>query len=989
MEYWLTGGSGGAPANDLCGDAIDIDCGDLLTGTTTDATLDNVGFCGTSNTAPGVWYHYAGTDAQVTVSTCNAGSNYDTKLTVFEGSCASLVCVGGNDDNCSAYSGLLSTVEFTSVAGTDYYILVHGYGIGTGDFELSLDCVIPGDLCGDAIVVGEVTDYPFNTSSFTASGANPGCGGSSNPVDMWFEYIPSANGTADFDLCGSSFDTRLAIWDACGGAALYCNDDACGLQSEILGVSVTAGNSYFVQVGGFGTSTGSGDLTIFLTPSGGTNDDCASATVINEVTDLPFSTTAATAGGDNPGCGGISAPVDIWYEYVPTVTGYANFDLYGSNYDTRLAIWDNCGGTALYCNDDAGGYVQSEITDVPVTAGVSVWVQVGGFSTNTGDGDLTIYVQGQSCATAIAANLGVNNASGSPVWYEYTTAYDGYLEISSLGAGVDTRLYVYSDCAGTLVDDDDDWWGYPPGESFVYIDVNAGETYYIFWDDPYSSDPFTFTMVESFFDVTWEGGTDGDWWNAGNWNPTIPGILSDVTIPAGAANYPTMNWYGAVYSLYVESTPTGDGSFIDDGYLFNYNDDQNGNGTTVERYATTDTWHTYSASVAGEVSEIFHFGSGTGYDVYLLEHNEATNAYTYIVPVTYPLDPYKGWFIWGDGANATPPVSEWTYLQNGTLNTGAFGTVDGLTNSGAGLGWNFLGNPYTSALDWASAYGDAATANVDATVYVYDGTNTQWATWNTSTGGTNGGSQYIAMGQGFFVHVTTPGTGTFVVDNADRVHNGVAYMKADVADIVKLQVSNGQYTDETSVLFRMDATEGFDSQYDAYKLFSQEDGVPQIYTFNEVNCAVNVLPEVQSVPVYVAGVNGESQTIQVVENDNFAYLFLEDLFTGEVADLTAGAYTYNFIEGMNQRFVLHFAPLSTPEELIEVAQIYSYLNEVRVAVSSTANAEYISVYNMAGQLINTVSAKAGLNIIPMDTPGNYLVKVVGQTGVMTEKVFIK
>lgn len=135
------------PSNDLCVNAIPIDCGSTIDGTTVLATFDDVGFCGTSNTAPGVWYTVAGTGQSITVSTCLAAS-YDTKLTVFEGSCGALVCVGGNDDFC----GLRSQVTFNSVLGTTYYVLVHGFSTATGTFTLSTSScpaeisVSPADL---------------------------------------------------------------------------------------------------------------------------------------------------------------------------------------------------------------------------------------------------------------------------------------------------------------------------------------------------------------------------------------------------------------------------------------------------------------------------------------------------------------------------------------------------------------------------------------------------------------------------------------------------------------------------------------------------------------------------------------------------------------------------------------------------------------------------------------------------------------------------
>ena len=54
---------------------------------------------------------------------------------------------GGNDDDATcAFSGLQSSVTWTSVVGETYYIMVHGFSSGTGDFEVSIDCAVPVEL---------------------------------------------------------------------------------------------------------------------------------------------------------------------------------------------------------------------------------------------------------------------------------------------------------------------------------------------------------------------------------------------------------------------------------------------------------------------------------------------------------------------------------------------------------------------------------------------------------------------------------------------------------------------------------------------------------------------------------------------------------------------------------------------------------------------------------------------------------------------------
>ena len=128
----------GVPANDLCENAIEIQCQSLTPGSTLGATADGTDFCGTDNTSPGVWYRFVGIGGVVTLSTCGQAS-FDTKISLFTGSCGNLTCVGGVDDTAGCF-GLTTRFDFFSVLGTTYYILVHGFGNATGTFTLGVAC---------------------------------------------------------------------------------------------------------------------------------------------------------------------------------------------------------------------------------------------------------------------------------------------------------------------------------------------------------------------------------------------------------------------------------------------------------------------------------------------------------------------------------------------------------------------------------------------------------------------------------------------------------------------------------------------------------------------------------------------------------------------------------------------------------------------------------------------------------------------------------
>ncbi len=163
-----------AIANDACVDAIEVFCGDTVPGSTTTATFDDAGFCGTGNTAPGVWYKISH-NGLITASTCNA-ADYDTKISVYEDGCGTLGCVAGNDDTSGC--GLTTEVTWGS-DGSESLILVHGFSSQTGDFDLTMSCtdVAENDVCEDAIGPLAVDSVTAGSTDFAnALPHRRGCG---------------------------------------------------------------------------------------------------------------------------------------------------------------------------------------------------------------------------------------------------------------------------------------------------------------------------------------------------------------------------------------------------------------------------------------------------------------------------------------------------------------------------------------------------------------------------------------------------------------------------------------------------------------------------------------------------------------------------------------------------------------------------------------------------------------------------------------------
>ena len=119
-----------------------------------------------------------------------------------------------------------------------------------------------------------------------------------------------------------------------------------------------------------------------------------------------------------------------------------------------------------------------------------------------------------SCENPMTASEGMNTSSGHDEFYTTTLESAGFLTVSTAGAGIDTKFFLYSSCedvdidggGGNYVAYNDDWgsseFGECPdctywGESYIYVSVPAGE-YLIVSSDQYNQSNVPFEWYLSF-----------------------------------------------------------------------------------------------------------------------------------------------------------------------------------------------------------------------------------------------------------------------------------------------------------------------------------------------------------------------------------------------------------------------------------------------------------------------------------------------------------
>jgi len=493
--------------------------------------------------------------------------------------------------------------------------------------------------------------------------------------------------------------------------------------------------------------------------------------------------------------------------------------------------------------------------------------------------------------------------------------------------------------------------------------------------------------------LTWDGSAGSAWEEASNWTPEIvPTAGYNVVIP-DVTNDPTVNQApgtpavcntltvnsGAVLTIAAGKALTVNGTLTNNagnaglavqsgGSLI---ESATGVAATVNCTIPASQWHFISAPISDATSLIF-------LNKYLQTHSESSNEYTDITPTTGELTPMKGFAVWGDAGGFTASYT-------GMLNAGELSYST--SYSGASKGWNLAGNPYPSSIDWDAATGWTKT-NVNNAIYIHVDAS-KFATY---VGGaaTNGGTRYIAPGQGFFVRASA--AGSLAMTNAVRVHNATTFFKKSgevIPNLVRLEVSGNNYKDEAVVRFLPEATAEFDGNYDAYKLYGGVAEAAQIYTVGSTELAINSLPVTNIIPVGLkAGVSG-TYTIGATEINNLQYVALEDTKTGIFTELAKSGYTFNFETGENeQRFNLHFSALGIADNQQETANIYSFQKTVYVNLNNQSKGD-IFIYNISGQLVASVASAQGLNSIYLANSGNYIVKVITLKKTVVSKVFVK
>jgi len=147
-----------------------------------------------------------------------------------------------------------------------------------------------GDTCATATTI-VVIPYSDTDTTATATDNYDGCW-SSGARDVVYAFTPPSDMSVDISLCGSSFDTVLYVYEgSCTGDEVACDDDGCASsdESQVLGVPLNAGTTYYIVVDGKDTpDDGNYTLSISETTPLPPAPECAASSMFSQPPAEPY-----------------------------------------------------------------------------------------------------------------------------------------------------------------------------------------------------------------------------------------------------------------------------------------------------------------------------------------------------------------------------------------------------------------------------------------------------------------------------------------------------------------------------------------------------------------------------------------------------------------------------------------------------------------------------------------------------------------------------
>ena len=288
-------------------------------------------------------------------------------------------------------------------------------------------------------------------------------------------------------------------------------------------------------------------------------------------------------------------------------------------------------------------------------------------------------------------------------------------------------------------------------------------------------------------------------------------------------------------------------------------------------------------------------------------------------------------------------------------------------------GWNLIGNPYPSSIDWGLAGKEGL---ADDFAYIYDEGTGNFLLAEAG---------HIPAHQGFFVKVEESATFTFT--DGIRIHPSGEEARLDTQKALQLGLCDGNYRSTTLIRIAEGASFARDRR-DALKLFSFAPHMPQLFshTLDGEKVAVNSVPHAEEAMFFELGMrigSGGEHEVGVYETKGpFTDIpvFFEDMQTDSVHELHPGqAYRFHAEAGTHTgRFRLHLHHAGDPTHATgpeAESPVGLWVHNATLYVDSQKEDLELRVYDVHGRLRLRFHSGRGQQAFDLGLPpGVYVVR---------------
>lgn len=432
---------------------------------------------------------------------------------------------------------------------------------------------------------------------------------------------------------------------------------------------------------------------------------------------------------------------------------------------------------------------------------------------------------------------------------------------------------------------------------------------------------------------------------------------------------------------------------------------------TVKKNVSSNLYHYLSSPLTGQTVADWNdnVSKETGKIYYYYDETNTSPdkaiGWVGINSLSTALTPMKGYALYFRSAKLMNNTGTYTHGSSPF----SINVTNTMTASSGADGWNLVGNPYPSTIDWDAASGWTKT-NIYSAVYCWDAPNNRYTSYVGGIG-VNGGSRYIASMQAFWIRVdTTKTSGTLSATSLVRSSNAATFYRQSASSdpIVRMSILNNNYEDEAVVRLMDEATDDYDGNYDASKKMNTGNH-PSLYSqFKGMSYAINSIKYVDeeieiplSIQVKEPGVC--KFTAKEVKNFDASYsIILEDKMLNisqNLKDIPTYQFNATSVSTVG-RFTLRIKKPTTITTSInnskgdqsvkitlEDRSLYVRSN---TAASGEASVYIISSTGIEMGKIENASFSSGELMYDMSSyqTGVYIVKAIINKKVFTQKVII-